>query len=646
MPAAVSFARMELAGIRVDVSAAAQVLDASRAAVVLLRRRLVEHGIDDPNSDDQVMRAIFAADLNTPICDEVRLGSHDIEVMAQHNPVARLVQDYRACFAASSGVVAQCTQLQGNRVHPAFDPLGTVTGRPTVRQPNIIGIPRVLRPIVIPDGPNYGLFEADYSQQEIGMASRIYDDPRLLDDFNNRDVYVAVARDVVGPLIGENLSNLSDHEIKDHHGAIRTRAKVLVLGIFYGMTEAGVAVRLGVDVGTARLLIDRLHDRYPDLCRNMQAQRERAERDGYVETITGLRRYRVAKGKLSPAEERWTINAPVQAAGAALLKILLPRLEAALAPLGARVVLPVFDAVVVQAPLDRLDQAGELTRSLMVDVYQEMFPGVRPRVEITKQDPSCWNKAGDSGSLRRFIEEARGKAADTDSGGDGRYDQLEDEMTTDPMGKLRHRGWAPTKAPFPTRLPSGFRPLWDEETRTIIEPPGFHMRGMAIHPVAFFGVGFCDAGQFAGRLILPVHMFGMLRTFVAWAIDPSVTPQIIVAPGTNADGALYGFDEAREHGHVVFCYGHHEVLKILEAGARGIATADGGEINPGHLLAIRDARFRSVTVLCEADRATEALNAHRQLSRVGTVKLARLPLGVKVATAPNNLLSRALREAV
>jgi DNA polymerase-1 len=79
------------------------------------------------------------------------------------------------------------------RFHPQHHQLGTETGRNSMSCPNVGGLGRSLRPLVIPD-EGYGIGEADLSQIEVGIAAAIHGDRELTDMFNHGDVYVAMAK--------------------------------------------------------------------------------------------------------------------------------------------------------------------------------------------------------------------------------------------------------------------------------------------------------------------------------------------------------------------------------------------------------------------------------------------------------------------
>jgi hypothetical protein len=106
------------------------------------------------------------------------------------------------------------------KIYPEYKTMGTVTGRCTSRNPNVMGIPKIFRPIVIPKNRCYGVVECDYSQMEPGIIAALSNDHALLDDYNNDDIYNSV---------GLWLFGRSDE-------SYRPKAKILFLAILYGMS--------------------------------------------------------------------------------------------------------------------------------------------------------------------------------------------------------------------------------------------------------------------------------------------------------------------------------------------------------------------------------------------------------------------------
>jgi DNA polymerase I len=72
---------------------------------------------------------------------------------------------------------------------------------------------------------------------------------------------------------------------------------------------------------------------------------------------------------------------------------------------GARLLIPLHDAFIFEAPLESLEEVTNLTARVMCETVQEYFPELRPRVEVNMQRPDCWNKEGDANALIRWLRD-------------------------------------------------------------------------------------------------------------------------------------------------------------------------------------------------------------------------------------------------
>jgi DNA polymerase-1 len=71
---------------------------------------------------------------------------------------------------------------------------------------------------------------------------------------------------------------------------------------------------------------------------------------------------------------------------------------------GARLIIPVHDAFVFEAPLDQLTAVAELTRSVLIQTVDEWFPELHARADINIKHPERWNHEGHHNSIEQFLE--------------------------------------------------------------------------------------------------------------------------------------------------------------------------------------------------------------------------------------------------
>ena len=125
---------------------------------------------------------------------------------------------------------------------------------------------------------------------------------------------------------------------------------------------------------------------------------------GYALTHTGLRRYRAQAGSPSNWECNWLKNHPVQGSAAVIFKAAGNQLDKLYQPYPARLIIPLHDSFIFEAPLAALGEVANLTARVMCETVQEYFPELHPRAEINIRHPECWNKDGDAEAFSRWLE--------------------------------------------------------------------------------------------------------------------------------------------------------------------------------------------------------------------------------------------------
>ena len=177
------------------------------------------------------------------------------------------------------------------RIHPDHRQLGTHTGRQTCRWPNLLGLGRVFRSLVVPD-PGRGMGELDWSQIEIGIAAAVYGDAELARMFNTGDVYSAMAQDFYRDQLTDADRALPGHKFKKAYPALRGRMKTCTLGLIYGLTAHGLGKYLGATAAEAAVVQTRFLDMFPALQRELATAGAVGGHRGYAVTASGLRRHR------------------------------------------------------------------------------------------------------------------------------------------------------------------------------------------------------------------------------------------------------------------------------------------------------------------------------------------------------------------
>jgi DNA polymerase-1 len=199
-------------------------------------------------------------------------------------------------------------------------------------------------------------------------------DPGLLRAFREGiDVHRATAGEVFG--VAPDAVNADQ----------RRAAKAINFGLMYGMSAHGLGRQLGIPRHEAQEYMDLYFARFAGVRTFMDSVREKARRDGYVETVFGRRLYlpeiRAKNQALRAGAERAAINAPMQGTAADIIKRAMIAVDAWLAGIHDRaaMILQVHDELVLEVRDDAVDEvvaglkarmaaAADLAVPLEVDV--------------------------------------------------------------------------------------------------------------------------------------------------------------------------------------------------------------------------------------------------------------------------------------
>jgi len=211
------------------------------------------------------------------------------------------------------------------------------TGRNQPSNTQFIFGPSVwLRGLIQPP-PGYGIAYIDWSQQEFGIAAALSHDPLMMQAYQSGDPYLAFAKQA---------GAVPDDATKTTHKAVRDQFKACVLAVQYGMGAESLAARIGQPPIQARRLLQLHRETYRRFWGWSDRMLDYAMLTGSIHTVFGWRVH------VPPiANDRSLRNFPMQANGAEML-----RLACCIAiERGIEICAPVHDAVLIAAPLHRLD---------------------------------------------------------------------------------------------------------------------------------------------------------------------------------------------------------------------------------------------------------------------------------------------------
>ena len=159
---------------------------------------------------------------------------------------------------------------------------------------------------------------------------------------NDQDIHTTTAARVFG---------VSNDEVTSD---MRRTAKMVNFGIIYGISAFGLSQRLNGEVSRSEAseIIEEYFRQYPGVKDFQERTIEQAKSDGYVETLTGRRRYLrdidSRNGMIRSAAERTAINTPIQGTAADMIKIAMVNVQNALVAqnLNTRMLLQVHDELI------------------------------------------------------------------------------------------------------------------------------------------------------------------------------------------------------------------------------------------------------------------------------------------------------------
>ena len=264
--------------------------------------------------------------LALPVIKKTKTGAAStaeevLQELALDYPLPALLLEHRGLAKLQSTYTDKLPEMINpvtGRIHTSYHQAVTATGRLSSSDPNLQNIPirnaegrRIRQAFIAPPGSK--IVAADYSQIELRIMAHLSGDTTLLAAFNEGlDIHRATAAEVAGI----SLNAVS--------AEARRQAKAVNFGLIYGMSAYGLARQLKLPVPEAQAYINTYFDRYPGVKAYMEAIREQARRQGYVETLFGRRLYlaeiNAANGSRRQAAERTAINAPMQGTAADIIK--------------------------------------------------------------------------------------------------------------------------------------------------------------------------------------------------------------------------------------------------------------------------------------------------------------------------------------
>ena len=377
IPLAYVLAQMESNGVSIDKKYLDELTNEFNTKTSTIASRIFELAGEEfnINSPKQVGNILFdKMQLKSKKKRGKAKNSTSAEVLtalADEYEIAKLILDYRKYAKLKStyteALPALVSPIDG-RIHTSYNQTVTTTGRLSSSNPNLQNIPirteegnKIRQAFVPSDRANYLIMSADYSQIELRLLAHVSEDEHLIEAFNSGiDVHTLTA------------SKVFEVPIEEVTKEMRYKAKAVNFGIVYGQSKYGLAKALKITPAEAENFINKYFETYPKINEYMSKMVELVEKQGYVETIFGRRRYldneiNSPNAMIREFAKRAAINHPMQGSASDLIKLAMIDFSKRLKDnnLKSKLIIQVHDELVVETAKDELEQVKSLVLESM-----------------------------------------------------------------------------------------------------------------------------------------------------------------------------------------------------------------------------------------------------------------------------------------
>ncbi len=382
LPLCSVLAKMELNGVKIDVTALKIVEKDLKERLIILTNKAYELANKTFNlaSPKQVAEILFD-ELKLNTAKKTKTGfstdANVLEKLKDKHPLPAVLLEHRMCAKLISTYVETLPTLvnaQTLRVHTNYNQFVTATGRLSSSDPNLQNIPirtsegRKIRQAFIAE-KDCVLISLDYSQMELRLLAFVTKDPYLNDAFaRDQDVHTRVAAEI----FAIDLNSVTKEQ--------RSIAKTINFGLLYGMGSSKLAQTLKISTKLAKEYLEKYFSKYQNILTWKNETLSRAKETLEVRTLFG--RKRELKDLLSnnPMQraraERLAINTPIQGSAADIIKKAMIDTDNLLTKSypDAKFIMQVHDELVIEASKMQAQEIANKVADIMskghgLDVY-------------------------------------------------------------------------------------------------------------------------------------------------------------------------------------------------------------------------------------------------------------------------------------
>lgn len=326
-------------GLRMDLEVLRSVWSEFDEKERSARNDLLEYSLSlKPNSPKSVAEYFFdqkgVSKVNRRSTDE-RVLTH---LYMNGHEEAMLIMNVRKAIKVKSQIVSLLSiagiDLQSDvryfTLKASFIP-DSVTGRLYLKDPNILSLSRNIRKAVVPKEGNV-FVNFDYDQQEFLIVAKAADQTEVIEMVKSgKDVFEHMAR---------------------KWGITRGEVKTTFYAKMYRQRPHQLAIILNCTEERARELHSSFDKTYPKISKYLFHREYCIPRERVARTLIAGREYQIRDTLDLAKEVRRGLSFEIQGTGADIMDLILndEELHSKLSSLGARIVVPVWDALLIECP--------------------------------------------------------------------------------------------------------------------------------------------------------------------------------------------------------------------------------------------------------------------------------------------------------
>ena len=379
-------ASMEREGIRLDVDFLNSMSKEMDIEIKELEQKIYETAGEKFNlaSPKQLGEVLFekmkigGAKQKKTKTGQYATGEEVLSYLANEHDIIKQILDWRQMVKLQSTYINALplqVDAKTQRVHTDYMQTVAATGRLSSNNPNLQNIPirtergRLIRKAFIARDENYTLLSADYSQIELRVIAAVSGEQNMIKAFQQgEDIHRSTAAKVF---------NVPLEEVTKEQ---RSHAKTVNFGIIYGVSAFGLSNQSNLSRSESAALIDAYYKTYPRLREFIHEQVEFAREHGYVQTVSGRRRYlkdiNSANAVVRGGAERNAVNAPIQGSAADIIKIAMINIHKKLVSENwkSKMLLQVHDELVFDVHNSELDKIKPMIKHEMENAFKLEVP--------------------------------------------------------------------------------------------------------------------------------------------------------------------------------------------------------------------------------------------------------------------------------